>query len=212
MGVETVVDEVEYKKRIQQPYALFNLVLSEDIRYRVESTPVSLTAAKIGGYDGGWYKYRLPKMPMGILKSLYCFFSDVAEKFKTEVLVRVYYDPSAEKYVLEVPEQKTAPGLVVTDQGLIPQYWPVMDIHSHCYYPAFFSETDNKDEKGNRIYGVIGSLDKRPQLLLRAGTGGCYVKISDVGKIFDENVSPSEDWYGIMKSQMKEKIHPIDSF
>ena len=48
MGVETVVDEVEYKKRIQRPYALFNLVLSEDIRYRVESTPVSLTAAKIG--------------------------------------------------------------------------------------------------------------------------------------------------------------------
>ena len=47
MGVETVVDEVEYKKRIQQPYALFNLVLSEDIRYRVESTPVSLTAAKL---------------------------------------------------------------------------------------------------------------------------------------------------------------------
>ena len=43
MGVETVVDEVEYKKRIQQPYALFNLVLSEDIRYRVESTPVSLS-------------------------------------------------------------------------------------------------------------------------------------------------------------------------
>lgn len=135
MGVETVVDEVEYKKRIQQPYALFNLVLSEDIRYRVESTPVSLTAAKIGENDGGWYKYRLPKMPMGILKSLYCFFADVAEKFKTEVLVRVYYDPAAEKYVLEVPEQKTAPGLVVTDQGLIPQYWPVMDIHSHCYYP-----------------------------------------------------------------------------
>ena len=103
MGVETVVDEVEYKKRIQQPYALFNLVLSEDIRYRVESTPVSLTAAKIGENDGGWYKYRLPKMPMGILKSLYCFFADVAEKFKTEVLVRVYYDPAAEKYVLEVP-------------------------------------------------------------------------------------------------------------
>ena len=87
-----------------------------------------------------------------------------------------------------------------------------MDIHSHCYYPAFFSETDNKDEKGNRIYGVIGSLDKRPQLLLRAGTGGCFVEISDVGKIFDTDVGSSEDWYGIMKSQMKEKIHPIDSF
>lgn len=38
------------------------------------------------------------------------------------------------------------------------------------------------------------------------------MEISDVGKIFDTNVSSSEDWYGIMKSQMKEKIHPIDSF
>ena len=38
------------------------------------------------------------------------------------------------------------------------------------------------------------------------------MEISDVGKIFDTDVGSSEDWYGIMKSQMKEKIHPIDSF
>jgi len=37
----------------------------------------------------------------------------------------------------------------------------VMDLHSHGLTEAFFSRTDNKDDRGaTKIAGVIGNLDK----------------------------------------------------
>ena len=44
---------------------------------------------------------------------------------------------------------------------------------------------DNADEKGTRLYGVIGNLDTNPQFMLRAGSGGFFVEI-DVDDIFGE--------------------------
>lgn len=50
----------------------------------------------------------------------------------------------------------------------------VLDLHSHCEMPAFFSPTDNRDEQGLKLYGVVGKLDERPQLKLRAGVYGYF--------------------------------------
>ena len=37
----------------------------------------------------------------------------------------------------------------------------IMDLHSHGLTEAFFSRTDNKDDRGaTKIAGVIGNLDK----------------------------------------------------
>jgi PRTRC genetic system protein A len=50
----------------------------------------------------------------------------------------------------------------------------VLDLHSHCNMRAGFSGQDNSDEKGFRIYGVVGRLGKRPEVMLRLGVYGYY--------------------------------------
>mgnify|MGYP001308347909 CR=1 FL=1 len=48
------------------------------------------------------------------------------------------------------------------------------DLHSHGAMAAFFSATDNADEQGARLYGVIGRLDGEPEIRLRVGVYGYW--------------------------------------
>ncbi|MGB0383663.1 MAG: Mov34/MPN/PAD-1 family protein [Ardenticatenaceae bacterium] len=65
-----------------------------------------------------------------------------------------------------------------------------LEIHSHGNMNAFWSGTDNRDERGFRIYGVIGNLDLKPQIRLRLGLYGYYYNISQ-GLLFSgANQSP----------------------
>ncbi|KKL07387.1 hypothetical protein LCGC14_2586530 [marine sediment metagenome] len=50
----------------------------------------------------------------------------------------------------------------------------VLDLHSHCGMEAYFSLTDNGDEQGLKLYGVVGKLNGRPQLRLRIGVYGYF--------------------------------------
>lgn len=51
----------------------------------------------------------------------------------------------------------------------------VVDIHSHGSMGAFFSNTDNQDEQGLRLYMVVGKLDTLfPEVRLRVGVYGYF--------------------------------------
>ena len=61
----------------------------------------------------------------------------------------------------------------------------IMDIHSHGYFEAFFSGTDNKDEQGLRFYMVVGRLDTLlPEVELRLGAYGYFVPLG-IEDVFD---------------------------
>lgn len=52
----------------------------------------------------------------------------------------------------------------------------VLDLHSHQCLPAFFSSTDDGDEREGRFYAVIGRLDlPHPELGLRLGLYGHWL-------------------------------------
>ena len=54
----------------------------------------------------------------------------------------------------------------------------VAEFHSHGSSRAFFSATDDRDEQGFRIYGVVGRLnDPRPELRLRMGVYGHFAPV-----------------------------------
>ena len=74
-------------------------------------------------------------------------------------------------YRLVVPEQEgTATRLKYT-----PPAGVVTEFHSHGSSRAFFSKTDDGDEQGFRIYGVVGRLDDpEPELNLRVGVYGHF--------------------------------------
>ena len=61
----------------------------------------------------------------------------------------------------------------------------VMDIHSHGRMDAFFSTTDDRDERGLRLYMVVGRLDTLlPEVELRLGVYGYFVPLA-IEDVFD---------------------------
>ena len=90
----------------------------------------------------------------------------------TKRFFAVRWDGSS--YRVVVPEQTgTASSLTYT-----PPPGVVAEFHSHGRGRAFFSATDDRDEQGFRIYGVVGRLDTtRPELRLRVGVYGHFAPL-----------------------------------
>jgi PRTRC genetic system protein A len=54
----------------------------------------------------------------------------------------------------------------------------LLEIHSHGAYPACFSRTDDADEQGFGLYGVIGRLGtERSEVALRVGVYGYFLPV-----------------------------------
>ena len=85
-----------------------------------------------------------------------------------------------EFYRLLMPEQSgTNSSLSYTPPG----GGVVAEFHSHGSHRAFFSSTDDRDEQGFRVYGVVGRTGgPEPEIRLRAGVYGHWQEIgwSDV--------------------------------
>ena len=79
-----------------------------------------------------------------------------------------------DSYRLVVPPQEgTASSLTYQ-----PPTGVVAEFHSHGGHRAFFSATDDRDEQGFRIYGVVGRLDtSEPELTLRVGVYGHFAPL-----------------------------------
>ena len=61
----------------------------------------------------------------------------------------------------------------------------VAEFHSHGRHRAFFSATDDGDEQGFRIYGVVGRLhDPLPEFTLRVGIYGHFALL-EWAQVFD---------------------------
>jgi hypothetical protein len=66
------------------------------------------------------------------------------------------------------------------------RYIHYMDVHSHNTMRAFFSQTDDEDEKATRVYAVIGRvLNFFPDIKVRISNGGTYWGI-EPGVVFQE--------------------------
>ena len=100
-------------------------------------------------------------------------------------------DPSTERffavrwdgrsYRLVVPEQEGT----ATRLTYAPPAGVVAEFHSHGTSRAFFSKTDDGDEQGFRIYGVVGRLGTdRPELSLRVGVYGHFAPV-EWAQVFD---------------------------
>lgn len=104
---------------------------------------------------------------------------DIIDLFKEdptkEKAAQIFWN--GKEYELYVPEQVVTESSVEfkRNKQLETKKDLVMDIHSHACYPAFFSVVDNDDEKGTRLYMVIGNLDKdRHSIAARVGIKGIF--------------------------------------
>ena len=97
----------------------------------------------------------------------------------TERMFTISWD--GEEYVLGVPDQYgTAASLTYA-----PLSDAVAEFHSHGTSRAFFSRTDDEDEQGFRIYGVVGRMGSSwPELGLRLGIYGYFASL-EWSRVFD---------------------------
>lgn len=160
---DIVEDENHCKWRVEtRPFGIFKKNLTEDGTVEFE-----LTAAKI---------------PWSLVEETITLFRKNPLK---EFAVQVFYDVKKETYYLYVPEQKANSASVVFQRNPEKENQDVlvMDIHSHGAFRAFFSDTDNEDEKGIRIYMVIGNLNaEHCTFKIRAGMAGSFgnMALSDI--------------------------------
>ena len=97
----------------------------------------------------------------------------------TERFFAVRWD--GDGYLLVVPQQAGT----ATRLAYQPPAGVGAEFHSHGSSRAFFSTTDDRDEQGFRIYGVVGRLDAlRPELRLRVGVYGHFAPV-EWSQVFD---------------------------
>jgi PRTRC genetic system protein A len=123
------------------------------------------------------------KIPYEFLLKTVAFFKRVyKEKKGAEAVLQIFYNQTDEAYFFNVDEQGVSGGGAEMDRNaeLEQTHLLVADIHSHNSMSAFFSGTDNRDEKEARIYGVMGRLDQPwPEIKFRAGDGtGGWIEMS----------------------------------
>ena len=92
-----------------------------------------------------------------------------------EALFHLSWDAGGSR--LHVPPQERSI-MCVKPVGHAPSYeTAVVEVHSHHGMAARFSSTDDADEVGFRIFGVLGEIFTRPTLRVRVGLYGHYWEI-----------------------------------
>lgn len=103
-------------------------------------------------------------------------------------------------YQLYVPDdQERSEGGVQYERG----DKVVLDLHSHGSMRAFFSLTDNKDENGFQLYGVVGKLSEKPQVRLRVGVYG-YLHEIPWTQVFSGRLMGVDDLFALDAGELSE--------
>jgi len=160
----------------------------------------------------GWV-LNVPKIPASLLDVTLSFFRKIYDKHSSEVFLQFFYDENKEEYLVHCPKQQVSGASVKYDRDEkfeTPEKILVFEIHSHASMPAFFSGTDDADEKDDRFFGVIGKVKEfYPEMKLRLSVGGRRREI-DIGDIFDLDESSyneesfPKDWVKRIQKQKKE--------
>jgi PRTRC genetic system protein A len=146
-------------------------------RFRVRGLPALGTSLAL----------RHGRIPLALWQSVLATCRRLAV-LEREVLLTVGVTSDG-SYVLRVPTQLVGYGAL----AYRPSSDVVLDIHSHHRLPARFSVTDDRDEQGLRLYGVVGRLDgETPEVSLRVGAYGHFLAVP-FGAIFAGEPTDNRD-------------------
>jgi PRTRC genetic system protein A len=174
-----VANEAEFEQALEQGFGEIYIVTGggilkhsklsrgRHVRVKVDSIPgykeVQLTE-ELNFLPAG-------KVPYKLLEEIIQFFRDVmnVKKAEQEAMAHILWN-EVEGYHIGIPDQVVSKASVKYDfNHLKPGDIIVVDIHSHNTFGAFFSGTDNGDDKKLIGYsGVVGKLnDPQPMLVWR---------------------------------------------
>ena len=173
---------IDYRFGTEGPLAKpITYVVAENGIFEVRMNAIGTFARKIAGVPGmgqvaAGFQPALPKIPWALFEQALSFFRAVMERHGgAEAYIQFFFNREEGQYFAHVPEQFVSGGHVSfnRDAELELAHVLVLEAHSHNTMGAFFSGTDNADERGDRIFLVVGHLDcPHPQVLIRYGIAG----------------------------------------
>ena len=147
-----------YAKRPGLEVMLPMVLFREPIRGLQEITPVVQLAQRV---------------PVHLLRRM---LTESRRAMPNEALFWLTYS-YFQRWAMIIPEQQAGRVTVKAVQD----YAPIdilMEVHSHNSMRAFFSETDNREETGFRIYAVIGKVEQeQPEISVRVGVYGHFLPV-----------------------------------
>jgi hypothetical protein len=126
------------------------------------------------------FAFDLPKVPEHVVRQILEISFGYAESSKETLfwLRHSALNPYDDGWLLEQPAQDRRPASCRPLAGQDDLYEKIIvEIHSHHSMPPRFSPTDDKDERGFRLYSVIGNLPEEPEIRMRVGVYGYFWEI-----------------------------------
>ena len=186
------------KEEEEQKKSIFPFIreYEDGSSYRVECTSIgNFKICRTGDGRYNEFYYKLPKIPIAFFIAARCFFEEIYQEKGTEALLQLFYDEETKAYFWYVPKQEAFSTNVIATRDFSKEckYILVADVHSHGCYHAFWSRQDNADEKGTRIFGVMGGFPNKETYneCFRLGCGG-YFSTLQLLDIVDENTLDNE--------------------
>jgi len=118
------------------------------------------------------FRLKVPRLPGRLLAAVLADARRMRRRDgRLEEALYHFRHDGARVRVLKPAQRATVAGVVGVESD---PAGVILDLHSHGNLNAFWSGTDDGDEQGFRVYGVIGRLDTRPEIGLRLGVYGYW--------------------------------------
>ena len=163
---------------------------------KVVQEPTWVSYTKLPGLAESqpFIKLDYPKIPARAL----AFMLDKARQAKgprgeaVEILFHLSFNTERGRWRVDIPEQERSVAAVKPVRSAVAPggsyETALLEVHSHHGMQAFFSETDNRDEQGFRLYAVIGDIFKNPGIRLRVGIYGLHYELP-ASEVFELGIS-----------------------
>lgn len=214
---EKLLEAKNFLKSDMREYAICFLKLRDPsfpMRIRLEKNSIGTFIGCDRSYSNFFdFHMTLPKIPRYIMEEIYCFFLAVKNTMSrsNEAAAQIFWDKSQKKYFVYYPQQVVDTISVNFERSMELEHDSnnvlVMDVHSHGVIRPTFSVVDDNDEKGTRLYCVIGNMNDTTayHFSLRAGTGGNFIPVADED-VFEDFYNGMSISKKVLKSSRKDAV------
>ena len=137
-----------------------------------------------------YFNDNFKKIPFELLNQIIDFFKKVHQEQKTEAQAEIWYNLDEQKYFIHIHDQVATYASVERNNDIPNDFSMiknvnVLNLHSHHEMSAFWSTTDDENDKGGILYAVIGDINNKiPSILFRTIANNYEFDIG-IDKIFD---------------------------
>ena len=127
-----------------------------------------------------YFQLEYPPVPKELLSQMLELArqAETAAGTPAEILFYLLWQEQGGFWEMILPDQKgRASSVRPTDPTNLEYQAALIEVHSHNSMAAFFSATDDQDEQGLKLYGVLGKIFDEPQIALRLGVYGQFFPV-----------------------------------